>query len=255
MEIIPIPCLTDNYAYLVREGDEAVIVDPSESAPVEATVAELGVRLVGILCTHHHPDHVGGVGGLLSTYGALPVIAHPRDASRIAAASRTVEDAEKFALGGVEFRAIHVPAHTLGALGYVANERAVFTGDTMFVAGCGRLFEGTPAMMHRALLLGFGRLADDVAVYPGHEYAEKNLRFAHEVEPGNGTVSAHLARVQERRRAGLFCVPSTIADEKATNPFLRVAAAEVRAFAKAHGGNANDPVDVLAAVRRARDEF
>jgi hydroxyacylglutathione hydrolase len=125
----------------------------------------------------------------------------------------------------------------------------------MFVAGCGRLFEGTAAMMHRALNLGFARLDDDTAVYPGHEYAEKNLRFAHEVEPDNTAVRAHHARVQERRRAGLFCVPSTIRDEKATNPFLRLDAADVRAFANSRGGNANDPVEVLAAVRRARDEF
>lgn len=256
MEILPVPCRTDNYAYIVRAGQEAVVVDPSESDRVAEALDSLGLTLRAILCTHHHPDHVGGIAGLVAHSGHdVPVYGHERDATRIAGLTRTVRGGDGIDAASVHFEVLHVPAHTLGAVAYVIADRAVFSGDTLFVAGCGRLLEGTAAFMHRALNYGLGRLADDLAVYPGHEYAERNLRFARTVEPHNEAVRVRLERVAARRLAGLFCVPSTMGDERATNPFLRVTSPEVRAFAQARGADDRDPVAVLAAVRSARDQY
>ena len=258
MKITPIPCLRDNYAYLVEcPSTRAIaIVDPSEAAPVIAALEKTPGKPVAVWCTHHHPDHVGGVADLVAHFGAdLAVIGHATERARIPHLSRGVEHGERWTLGTLGVAALHVPAHTTGAIAFVVSDRAAFTGDTMFVAGCGRLFEGTAAMMHRALHEVFGTLEDEVEVYPGHEYAEKNLRFAALVEPGNRAVRAKLAAVSEQRTRGLFCVPSTMGDERATNPFVRVRAEGVRAFAKEHGANPSDAVEVLAAVRNARDVF
>jgi len=221
MPVVPIACLTDNYAYAVFSSGNAaaVVVDPSEAEPVIAELERLDLRLGGLLLTHHHWDHVGGIEGLLARYGNLPVIAHAVDAAKVPSVNRTVSDGESFELCGIDFEAMHVPGHTLGAVAYRAMG-ALFTGDTLFAAGCGRLFEGTAAQMH-ASLSRLAALPMDTEMYCGHEYALLNLAFAAAIEPGNHDVRARIERVKALRNAGRPSVPSTIGEECATNPFLR----------------------------------
>src|SRR5271165_7103355 len=152
MRVIPVPCLSDNYAYLVTADGarDAFVVDPSESAPVVAALEQTGLHLVAIVNTHHHPDHVGGNEGLIAKLGPMPVYAHASDEGRVPAQTERVEEGKGFDVAGLHLDPLHVPGHTTGAVAYVVDG-GVFTGDTLFVAGCGRLFEGTPAMMHRSL--------------------------------------------------------------------------------------------------------
>lgn len=257
MRIVPVPCLADNYAYLVCNGDRAAVVDPSEPDPIVAAARELGVRIEAIVCTHHHPDHVAGLTDLVEQIGRpLPVYAHEHDRARIQGVTELLRDASELDVVGLDVQARHVPGHTLGALAYVVEGKAVFAGDTLFAGGCGRLFEGSAAMLHASLAHGFGALDGRVELYPGHEYADRNLTFARSVEPGNEALRMRLAGVRARRAREEFCVPSTMADERATNPFLRCDAPDVRAFARRSGDvDGDDPVAVFAAVRRARDTF
>ena len=201
MHITPVPCLKDNYAYLITADGtpgKALVVDPSETEPVVRALEGSGLELVGILNTHHHFDHVGGNEGLVSRYGKLPVYGHASDQGRIPAQSERIEHGGEFEIMGLKFRALHIPGHTLGAIAYIVDD-AVFTGDTMFAAGCGRLFEGTPAMMYESLNLKLGKLPDATKVYFGHEYTASNLKFAEHVEPGNKAVRDKARRVAEQR--------------------------------------------------------
>ncbi|MBL8679974.1 MAG: hydroxyacylglutathione hydrolase [Myxococcales bacterium] len=254
-----VPCLSDNYSYVVRcaATGATLLVDPSEPEPVLAAIEAMGGRLDAVLCTHHHPDHVGGLDALRERFSSLRVYAHHEDESRIDGVTHALGHDDGFYVGSMAVRALHVPAHTSGALSYVLDERAVFTGDTLFSAGCGRLFEGTPAMMNHALNDVLGALADTVLVYPGHEYAEKNLRFALEVEPGSDAIRARQARVASLREKNAPAVPSTLGEERETNPFLRVKTPTVQRFARAKKADVapEDPASVLAVVRAARDRF
>ncbi len=256
MKVIPIPCLKDNYAYLVVcESGEAGVVDPSEAPPVEAAVKREGVRLTAILNTHHHWDHTGGNKGLLAANPKLKVYGHVSDRGRIDGMTDGLEHGQEFSLGRLRLRALHNPGHTTGAVSY-AVEDGVFTGDTMFAAGCGRLFEGTPEMMYTSLCKTIGGLPRPTRVFFGHEYTENNLRFAATVEPDNADVQAKLARVRMLRQAGQFTTPSTLAEEWATNPFMRSDSATIRKQVKAADpGNDLSPVAVLGAVRRMKDKF
>lgn len=253
MRVFPIACLSDNYAYLVvADGSkQAIVVDPSETEPVVAALEREGLTLVGILATHHHPDHVGGNEGLLAKYGSMPVYGSQYDADekRVPGQTNAIDDESTFELAGMSFRCLHVPGHTLGAIAYVVND-AVFTGDTMFVAGCGRLFEGTPEMMVVSLCDKIGKLPGDTRVYCGHEYTVSNLRFAAVAEPDNEAVKHKLAAAQEKRSRNEPTVPSTMAEELATNPFLRV---EQPSLVKQYPG-ANRG-EVLGKVRAAKDVF
>jgi hydroxyacylglutathione hydrolase len=249
MRVVPVPCLKDNYAYLVicEKTGEAAVVDASEGEPVLAAAKREGVKLASIWSTHHHMDHVGGNEAVREGAGIREVAAHASDRGRVPAQTRFLETGDVVQVGEVRARTVHIPGHTLGAVAYVIegdDGRAVFTGDTLFLAGCGRLFEGTPAQMH-ASLSSLSALADDTRVYCGHEYTASNLRFARHVEPSNPAL--------RERDPSVPSVPGTIANERATNPFLRVRSDEIRRVL----GIAPDADDVtaFAAIRRAKDEF
>jgi hydroxyacylglutathione hydrolase len=255
MRIVPIPCLKDNYAYLlVTPAGDAAIVDASEAAPVRDAIAREGVRPRAIWSTHHHWDHVGGNVELAKELG-VEVAGHMSDRERLPALTRGVDTGDVVRIGDLEARCIHIPGHTLGAVAYFVDdggERAVFTGDTLFAAGCGRLFEGTPAQMH-ASLSSLVALPGDTRVFCGHEYTESNLRFAAHVEPSNADVRRARERAAELRAQGRPTVGTTLDEEGRTNPFLRVRSAEIRATL----GIASDADDAtaLGAIRTAKDSF
>lgn len=257
--VTPIPCLSDNYAYaLVCEKTGALaIVDPSEAAPVAAWLsAHAGdKKLTAIWNTHHHPDHCMGNEELVAKYKPEYVAAHASDKGRVPAQTKYLNEGDSFDLGALNVSILHIPGHTTGAIAYVVrdgDETAVFTGDTLFLAGCGRLFEGTPEMMHTSLQK-LAKLAGDTKVYCGHEYTASNLKFALHVEPGNAAAKAKAATVADRRAKNQPTVPGTMAEELATNPFLRTDSAEIRGNLKidasANGGEA------LGAIRKAKDNF
>jgi len=231
MRVVAVPQLMDNYAYLVVDEatGAAAIVDCAEAEPVLKAVQREGVELKAIWPTHHHFDHVGGNTDLLAARPGLEVIGYRGQADRIPGCTREVDDGDSVRLGDLEARILFIPAHTTGHIAYwLEREKAVFTGDTLFAGGCGRLFEGDAAMM-LASLSKLVALPDDTRVYFGHEYTENNLRFAATLEPGNAELKRKREWVAEQRRQQLGTTPTTIASEKATNPFFRWRSAELRA--------------------------
>ena len=259
MDVVPVPQLADNYAYLVvdPESREAAVVDCAEAPAVLDEVSRRGVRLTTVLATHHHFDHVGGNQDLLAAVPGLRIFGSADDAPRIPGITDRVRNGDGVAVGGLRGGVLMIPAHTSGHVAYhFAQARAVFTGDTLFAGGCGRLFEGDAAQMMRSLDL-LASLPDDTRVYCGHEYTEKNLRFAAELEPGNQALAAKLAQVQRLRRLGKPTVPSTIGEEKATNPFLRTESPELEAAVRRRVPDvpAGDRVALFAAVRALKDRY
>lgn len=249
--VVPVPCLRDNYAYLVSlPGTRAaLVVDASEGEPVLRAAEREGLDLVGVLATHHHHDHVGGNAEVAAAKPGIEVVCSEYDRDRVPAVTKTVVHGQRFELAGMTIGVLTVPGHTLGAVAYVIGD-AVFTGDTMFVAGCGRLFEGTPAQMWDSLKLQLGSLPPATRVYVGHEYTLSNARFAKSIDSANPAIDALISKATAARDAGLPTVPSTIADELAHNPFLRVAEP---AFTARFGDLGE--VSILAAVRKAKDDF
>ena len=259
MRIVPVPCLRDNYAYLIvcEATNATAVVDPSEPDPVVRAIQQESVELTAIWNTHHHWDHTGGNKALLKAYPELEVIGHESDRGRIPGQTAFVKDGDEVTLGQeVRARVIHNPGHTSGAISYFLSEHAsVFTGDTLFGAGCGRLFEGTPAQMLTSLSR-LGALPEETSVFFGHEYTVANLRFASAVEPDSDTLRERVARVQRQRDAGDYSVPSTIAEERATNPFLRAAVSRVQAAVRAsEPPKDTSETEVFAALRRWKDRF
>lgn len=277
MRIVPIPCLSDNYAYLLvcRETKEAAIIDASEAGPVLGAIdqgagtqdsrrdlASLAnhnredIRIVAILSTHHHHDHVGGNEEVRSKLGIDRVYGHATDRGRIPGQTQYLQENETFEIGRLKVRVLHIPGHTLGAVAYVVthepDDPVVFTGDTLFIGGCGRLFEGDPPMMSESLSK-LAALDPRTKVYCGHEYTESNLRFAAHVEPSNAAVTQARARASQLRKEGRTTMGATIADELSYNPFLRTSSPEIR---HALGIPASaSPAEALGAIRKAKDAF
>lgn len=277
MRIIPIPCLSDNYAYLLvcRETKEAAIIDASEAGPVLGAIdqgagtqdsrrdlASLAnqsredIRIVAILSTHHHHDHVGGNEEIRSKLGIDRVYGHASDRGRIPGQTQYLQENETFEIGRLKVRVLHIPGHTLGAVAYVVthepDDPVVFTGDTLFVGGCGRLFEGDPPMMSESLAK-LAALDPRTKVYCGHEYTESNLRFAAHVEPSNAAVGEAQAKASQLRKEGRPTMGATIADELSYNPFLRTSSPEIRRTLGIL--TAASSAEALGAIRRAKDVF
>lgn len=265
MKIIPVRCLRDNFAYLVvdEDGMTAAVVDPGETAPVMAAVIRHQLTLKEVWATHHHQDHVGGARGLFEVSPNLAVIAHPRDAERVGnfvEVRQVIEEGDEHWLGSLRVQILHNPGHTQGAISYLvsspdpAEPAALFTGDTLFSAGCGRLFEGDAAMMH-ASLSKLAALPASTRVYFGHEYTHSNLRFAQAVTPDDAAVAKRISEVQELLHRNEDTTPSTIAQELAVNPFLRCSEPAIIAAARKRGAKDDSPVAVFAALRTWKDSF
>ncbi|MBM1144103.1 MAG: hydroxyacylglutathione hydrolase [Alcanivorax sp.] len=248
-----IPAFSDNYIWAIHDGAHCVVVDPGDPAPVEAWLAREGLTLSALLITHHHPDHVGGVSALcrdrdIPVYGpareTIPEMNHPlRDGDRV-----------RLATPDLELEVIDVPGHTLGHIAFHAPEQGwLFCGDTLFAGGCGRLFEGTPEQMHHSLTRLAG-LPEQTLVFCAHEYTLANLSFAAAVSPEDAAVAERLARVRELRDQNTITLPSTVGEEKRTNPFLRAAEPALRQACERHFGERPDtPVAGFAALRRWKD--
>lgn len=260
MAVIPIAAFSDNYLWLIIDADApeqaryAAIVDPGDARPVAAMLDCHGITLAAMLITHHHFDHTSGIKALLARGNNIPVYGPAGET--IPAMTHPLRDGDNIELphGLGNFRVLEVPGHTAGHIAYYAAPR-LFCGDTLFAGGCGRLFEGTAEQLWRSLNK-LAALPDNTLIYCAHEYTLNNLQFARVVEPDNLAITRRLAKVEQLRRDGLPTVPSTLAEEKATNPFLRCDQDTVARVAEHHAGRPlPDPAAVFAAVRRWKDQF
>ena len=248
LEVVPVKAFKDNYIWTLRAGGTAAVVDPGEAGPVLEYLAREKLRLAAILATHHHADHVGGIAELLAAHGGVPVYG-PRH-EPIATLTRAVGEGDAVHIPelDLELAVLDIPGHTRAHIAYY-GAGALFCGDTLFACGCGRLFEGTAEQMYASLqkLLA---LPDTTRVYCGHEYTLANIGFARTVEPGNEKLAARERRDRATRDAGRPTLPSTLGEEKATNPFLRCREpAVVESVNKYLGSRVSDPVRVFAAIR------
>lgn len=255
LSILTVPAFQDNYLWLIHDGVNAAVVDPGDAAPILDCLNRHGLALAAILLTHHHADHVGGVPQLLERFSVpvfgprqepIPAITYPLGEGDVV----TVPEL------GLELKVLDVPGHTRGHIAYHAPEESwLFCGDTLFAGGCGRLFEGTPEQM-AASLEKLAALPGDTKVYCAHEYTLSNLRFALEVEPANMALQERFTREQAKRERDEPTIPSTIALEKETNPFLRYAEAAIadRLMTTGHVSS-KEPIAVFAALRQWKNSF
>jgi hydroxyacylglutathione hydrolase len=258
MVIIPVPQLSDNYAYLVVDDGtkQCGVVDCSEAPKVLAEVERRGLKLIAVLPTHWHFDHVGGNEELVRALPGLRVYGAIAENGRIPAQTHPVSDGDMVEVGALKGRVIGIPAHTNGHIAYHFPQLdAVFTGDTLFIAGCGRVFEGKAQTMVDSLRK-LAALPDSTQVYCGHEYTQKNLQFALTLEPTNQVLKAKYDWTVKMRRDGKYTIPSTIGDEKQFNPFLRTDSVELRAsLKKLDPSLTDDPVAIFAKARELKDRF
>jgi len=260
LEIVPLPAFQDNYIWTLRHGSNAAVVDPGEAGPVKEYLAREGLTLVAILATHHHPDHVGGISELVAMR-KVPVFG-PRG-EPIPELTHPVGQGDKVALPELKanstalvpsFDVLDIPGHTRAHVAYYGLE-SLFCGDTLFACGCGRVFEGTAEQMLHSLAK-LAALPDETRVYCGHEYTLANIKFARAVDPGNGILAAREERAAQLRAAGKPTLPSTLGEERATNPFLRCAEPVVVESANKYlGARVADPVRVFAAIREWKNRF
>ena len=253
LEIVTLPCLSDNYAFLVHDhaSGETAVVDVPDSGVVSDALTTRGWTLSHVLLTHHHWDHVDGLAALLAAHPAR-VLGAAADAHRLPPLDLALSEGDTFRLGGEIVQVLDVSGHTVGHIAfYLPDTGAVFTADSLMALGCGRLFEGDADMMW-ASLSKLAALPPATLVCSGHEYTEANARFAVTVDPENPALSARIESIAKARAAGLPTVPSTLADELATNPFLRATAPEVQQ----HLGMAGQPpARVFAEIRKRKDSF
>ena len=255
LELLPLPAFTDNYIWTLRRAGDprVVVVDPGDAAPVEAHLAQLGLELAAILVTHHHGDHVGGVPALVARH-RVPVHGPAREAQAVVGVPHA--DGARLHIPELELdlEVLEIPGHTLGHIAFV-GDGVLFCGDTLFSVGCGRLFEGTPAQMLGSLER-LAALPPATRVCCGHEYTQANLAFAAVAEPGNAAAADHALSVAAARAAGHPSLPSTIALERAVNPFLRIDSPVIeRTVAEWSGGEPAGKVALFAALRRWKDAF
>lgn len=253
MQVITIPCSFDNYSYLVlcEKSGEAAVIDPTEAFPVIREVEERKINLTTVLCTHHHNDHVGDIGQLVEEFSGLRVYCHRLDKANIPDANSFVEDGDKIQVGQLVGHVLHTPGHTVGSICY-HFEDVLLTGDTLFGAGCGRLFEGSPEQMYASLNKKIGLLPNETKLFFGHEYTTKNLEFALSVEPQNNDIGARLQNLQEGDGVS---TPTTMRLEKKTNPFFRCESEYIKNNLQLRGGNVKEPLQIFKALREMRNSF
>jgi hydroxyacylglutathione hydrolase len=249
LNIIPIPAFADNYIWLLHQHGHAVVVDPGDALPVITTLQKLHLKLAAILITHHHNDHIDGVAHLLQ-YHPAPVYAPQYEKFNFKHIPLKHNDSIQLREISQDFRVIWLPGHTLGHIAYV-NDDYLFCGDTLFGAGCGRLFEGTPVQMQTSLAF-LKRLNPSTEIFCTHEYTAKNIAFALTLEPENTDLQARARAVKLIRQQNKPSIPSTIALELATNPFLRCNQASI---IKNSGAEKSDELSVFTAIRTLRNHY
>jgi hydroxyacylglutathione hydrolase len=255
-EIVPVPQLSDNYAYLVVHPTtrDAIVIDPAEARPLLDAAEKIGASINTIFNTHHHWDHCGANEELGDATGA-PVQASSIEGDKIPGLAVALEPGETIQVNGFAIRVLRLPGHTDGHVGYLFDED-LFCGDVLFVAGCGRIFEGTPAEMHASLNETIAALPDRVRIWCGHEYTVKNLEFAQSLEPENAAIAARLEKARAQRAAHQPTIPSTVGDERTFNPFFRVTSPELIAtLTQRDPSQKTDPVSVFATVRQLKDNW
>lgn len=253
MQIHGVPAFRDNYIWALNDGRRAAVVDPGDAAPVERFLADQGLELCAILATHHHPDHIGGVPALVKHW-RCPVYGPAHDG--VQGLDRELEEGDRIEVPelATTFSVLDIPAHTAGHIAFVNPEMA-FVGDTLFACGCGRIFEGTPAQMASSLAK-LAALPETTQVYCGHEYTLANIAFAEAVEPGNARLAQRKVSDMRRRERGEPTLPTTIGEERATNPFLRCDQPDVIASAERHAGRKlGTAVEVLGEIREWKNNF
>ena len=249
LNIIPIPAFEDNYIWLLHQHGYAVVVDPGDASPVIATLQKLQLKLAAILITHHHSDHIDGVSDLLD-FQSAPVYAPQYEQFHFKHIQLKDNDSINVPEIGQSFQVLWLPGHTLGHIAYV-NDDYLFCGDTLFGAGCGRLFEGTPAQM-LASLTRLKTLNPHTKVFCTHEYTAKNIAFALTLDAENADLMARASEVKQLRQQNLPSLPSTIALELATNPFLRCTQASIISNSQA---KLSDELSVFTAIRSLRNHY
>ena len=255
VQIIPIPAFKDNYIWLIHNGQHAVAVDPGDAHPVVQTLKKLNLRLTGILITHHHQDHVAGVSALIKAYPDAVVYAPKLETYSFPHTPVEEDQLVKLADLDLNFSVMHLPGHTLGHVAYYTENKLgelwLLCGDTLFGAGCGRLFEGTPEQMHRSLKR-LAALDGNTQVYCSHEYTLRNIEFALSLEPSNPELQKRKLDTQALREQGMASLPSSIELERATNPFLRCHVAGIQLSS---GLSSADEVTVFTRIRELRNVY